>query len=217
MEHHPRFSPTSQQQLNHQTNKSEDIIKKQQKIIEELMERVGRLEGTVSAMEGELAVIRNVNTLLSRQLDEVDSYSQRSCMIVTGLWKPEDDETNEDDALNVISAVAKEAGVDENDFRKHVDKIHPIGGAKNGNQARIIKFTAHSFKEKVFLQHKRNKKIDNGKKKKIHNTSPRCFWMFSLLYHITELTCLGKPMRWLKVMRASSLLMPICMVIWSSY
>ena len=68
--------------------------------------------------------------------------------------------------LNVISAVAKEAGVDENDFRKHVNKIHPIGGSKNGNQARIIKFTTHSFKEKVFLQHKRNKKIDNKKEKK---------------------------------------------------
>ena len=68
--------------------------------------------------------------------------------------------------LNVISAVAKEAGIDENDLRKHVDKIHPIGGAKNGNQARIIKFTTHSFKEEVFLQHKRNKKIDSGKKKK---------------------------------------------------
>ena len=130
------------------------------------MERVGRLEGNVSAMKGELAVVRNVNTLLSRQPDEVDSYSRRSCMIVTGLQKPENDEKNEDDALNVISAVAKEAGIDENDFRKHVDKIHPIGGAKNGNQARIIKFTTHSFKKKVFLQHKRNKKIDNGKKKK---------------------------------------------------
>ena len=130
------------------------------------MERLGRLEGNVSAMKGELTVVRNVNTLLSRQPDEVDSYSRRSCMIVTGLQKPENDEKNEDDALNVISAVAKEAGIDENDFRKHVDKIHPIGGAKDGNQARIIKFTTHSFKEKVFLQHKRNKKIGNKKKKK---------------------------------------------------
>ena len=49
----------SQQQLNHQTNKSEDIIRKQQKITEDLMERVRRLEGTLSAMEGELAVARN--------------------------------------------------------------------------------------------------------------------------------------------------------------
>ena len=94
------------------------------------MERVGCLEGTVSAMEGELAVVRNVNTLLSRQLNEADSYSQRACMIVTLLRKSINDETNKDDALNVISAVAKEAGIDENDFRKHVDKIHPIGGAK---------------------------------------------------------------------------------------
>ena len=130
------------------------------------MERVGRLEGTVCTMEGELAVVRNINNLHSRQLDEADLYSRRSCMIVTGLRKPLIDEANEDDALNVISAVAKEAGIDENDFRKHVDKIHPIDGARNGNQARIIKFTTHSFKEKVFLQHKRNKKIDNGKKKK---------------------------------------------------
>ena len=90
------------------------------------MERLGRLEGNVSAMKGELAVVRNVNTLLSRQPDEVDSYSRRSCMIVTGLQKPENDEKNEDDALNVISAVAKEAGIDEDDFRKHVDKIHPL-------------------------------------------------------------------------------------------
>ena len=69
--------------------------------------------------------------------------------------------TNQDDALNVISAVSKGAGV-----HKNVDKIHPIGSAKNGNQARIIKLTTHSFNEKVFLQHKQNKKIDNGKKKK---------------------------------------------------
>ena len=138
-------------------------------------------------------------------------------LTVTGLRKPEDDETNEDDALNVISTFTKEAGVDQTDFMKHVDKIHPIGGAKNGNQARIIKLTTHSFKEKVFLQHKRNKKVITEKRKKIQNASPRCGWTFNLLYHETELICLGKPMRRLKVMRTSNLLMPICMVIWSSY
>ena len=121
---------------------------------------------TVSTMEGGLAVVRNVNTLFLRQLDEADSYSRRSYMIVTGLGKPGNDEANREDGLNVISAVAKKPGIDENDFRKHDDKIHPIGGTENRNQVRIIKFTAHNYKEKVFLQHKRNKKIDNGKKKK---------------------------------------------------
>ena len=167
-------TPTSQQQLNHQTNRSEDIIKKQQKIMEELMERADCLEGTVSAMEGELAVIRNINTLLLCQLDEADSYSRGSCMIVMGLRKPEDDETNKDDALNIILAVAKEAGVDENDFRKHVNKIHPIGGAKNRNQVRIIKFTTHSFKEKKYFYSISETKFITEKRKKVQNTSPRC-------------------------------------------
>ena len=78
-------APMPQQELNHQTNKSEYIIKKQQQIIEELIERVSRLEGTVSVIEGELAVVRNVrnvNALLLCQLDDADSYSRRSCMIV---------------------------------------------------------------------------------------------------------------------------------------
>ena len=39
------------------------------------------------------------------------------------------------------------------------------GGTENENQARVIKFTTHSYKEKLFLQRKRNKKIDKGKKK----------------------------------------------------
>ena len=114
-------APRSQQQQNHQTNKCKDIIKKQQ-IKEELTERVGLLERTVSAMEGELAVVRRLS------------------MIVTGLQKPKNDETNKEDRLNIILTVMKEASIDKNDFRKHVDKIHLIGGGKNGNQARTIKF-----------------------------------------------------------------------------
>ena len=121
-------------------------------------------------MEDELALIRNVNTLLLHQpstgwsrfiLSKImhDSYGSPKTQ---GWW------TNQDDALNVISAVSKGAGVDEN-----VDKIHPIGSAKNGNQARIIKFTTHSFNEKVFQQHKQNKKIDNGKKKKSAKHNPQ--------------------------------------------
>ena len=138
------------------------------------MERVGRLEGTISTMEGELDVVRNVNTLLSRQLDEADSYSRRACMIVAGLRKPVNDEANEDDALNVISAVAKETGIDENDFRKHVDKIHPIGGAKNGNQARITitKFTIIASKRKFFYSISETKKLIMEKRKKFKTQVP---------------------------------------------
>lgn len=93
-------------------------------------------------------------------------------MIVKGLQNPENEEANKENQLNVISAATEEAGIDKNCFKKHFDKIHPIGGTKNGNQARVIKFTKDSFKEKLFLQPKRNKKTDNRKKKK--TPSARC-------------------------------------------
>ena len=44
--------PISHPQQNHQTNKSKDFIQKHQKIT-----RLDRLKGTVSAMEGELAIV----------------------------------------------------------------------------------------------------------------------------------------------------------------
>ena len=70
----------------------------------------------------------------------------------------------------------KYEGKRQGQIRKHVYKIHPIGNAKNGNQARIIKFTSHSYKEKVFLQHKRNKKTDNRNKKKNSKHKPQ-LWL----------------------------------------
>ena len=37
-----------------------------------------------------------------------------------GLRKPGNDEINEEDKLNVISAVAKDAGIDKNDFNMSI-------------------------------------------------------------------------------------------------
>ena len=48
-------------------------------------------------------------------------------MVVTGLRKPEKDETNDEDSRRVISAIASEAGLDEGEFMRHVDEVHPVG------------------------------------------------------------------------------------------
>ena len=81
-------------------------------------------------------------------------------MIVTGLRKPEKEETNDEDSKR-----ANEDGLDEGEFMKHVDKVLPVGCRENGKQSRIIKFTTHSFKKKVFLKHKQNKKNEIEKRK----------------------------------------------------
>ena len=65
-------SITTARPTSHQKSgaKQSDTIQKQQKIIEELLDRLGTLVGTV--------------TILS-QSDVPDEYSHRSCMIVRGL------------------------------------------------------------------------------------------------------------------------------------
>ena len=68
--------------------KESNLIQTQQKIIEELLDRLRRLKATVSDMEEELAVVRIVNTILSQQLGEADQYFRRLYMIATGrYWK----------------------------------------------------------------------------------------------------------------------------------
>ena len=72
---------------------------------------------------------------------------------------------NNEDSKRVISAIAREAGLDQGEFTKHMGKVHPEDNTKNDKQSRIIKFTTHSFKEKLFIKHKQNKKNDIEKRK----------------------------------------------------
>ena len=48
---------------------------------------------------------------------------------------------------------------------RQVDKVNPVGGTKTGKKPRIIKFIIHTFKEKVFLKLKQNKKNKIEKRK----------------------------------------------------
>ena len=79
-------------------------------------------------------------------------------MTVTDLQKPRKDEKNDEDSKRDISAITSKARLDEGEFMKHVDKVHPVRGTKNGKQPRIIKFTTNSFWENIFLEHKQYKK-----------------------------------------------------------
>ena len=63
---HQKLPSTNEMQQQTSDAKESNLIQKQQKTIEELLDRLGSLEATVSAMEGELTVVRNVNTILSQ-------------------------------------------------------------------------------------------------------------------------------------------------------
>lgn len=74
-------TPKSQHQQNHQTIKADEkySMQKQQKIIEELMAWEGRLEEIVSAIKVNLLLCKLLTLFIQ------DTYSRRTCMIVTSL------------------------------------------------------------------------------------------------------------------------------------
>ena len=134
-------------------------------------------------------------------------------MIVAGLQKPGKDETNDEDSKSVISAIASEAGLDKEEFTMHMDKVHFVGGTKNGKQSRIIKFTTHSFKEKVFLKHKQIKKNDTEKRKQNPKLKSRIQLNVQLSLSRFGIEQLKKQMKPSKIIKTLNLRMPICTVI----
>ena len=134
--------------------------------INKLTSRVDFLEGRVTQLQAEISISSQVNTVLEAQLDDLQQYQRRSCMIVDGI-KPTIKETTEDLMMKIRKAVTEklidEKGIDSNnplstkDFNDNSDKCHRIGPIRDGKQAAIIKFKSHSFREKAYELQKKIK------------------------------------------------------------
>ena len=151
-------------------NIDKETIRKQQKIIDELLAPLDKLQGTLETMRREVTVMKQVNTKLSSEvhrnqlkIEDGKQYSHRSCVIVTGCKVPRSQTTKEEGNRNVIAQVAQEVGMDKDHIKKDADKIHPVGGPEDGKQARIVKFTTGNFKERIFIRHRQSKKSEKKK------------------------------------------------------
>ena len=134
---------------------SEVIIQQQPVIIDELLARIVKLEERVIALEGGLASASHVTSVLQEQLtaktDELEMYSRRSCVVLTGLCKEENENFNKlkEDVLETLC----ETGISKEEISNNIDKLHRIGKTdKNNTQNTIIKFKLHSFKEKIYFK-----------------------------------------------------------------
>ena len=128
---------------------SEVIIQQQQVTIDELLARIVKLEERVIVLEGGLASASHVTSVLQEQLtaktDELEMYSRRSCVVLTGLCKEENENFNKlkEDVLETLC----ETGISKEEISNNIDKLHRIGKTiKNNTQNTIVKFKSHSFK-----------------------------------------------------------------------
>ena len=76
----------------------EVVIQQQKAAIDELLARIVKLEERAIALEGGLASASHVTSVLQEQLtaktDELEMYSRRSCIVLTGTCKEENESLN---------------------------------------------------------------------------------------------------------------------------
>ena len=102
---------------NHEASKV--IIQQQQVTIDELLARIVKLEGG-------LASAIHVTSVLQEQLtaktDELEMYSRKSCIVLTGLCKEENENFNKlkEDVLETLC----ETGISKEEISNSIDKLH---------------------------------------------------------------------------------------------
>ena len=114
-------------------------------------------------LEGVLVVTRNANSLLEQEVDNLQQYQRRTCIIVDSIT-PVKDETEEQITKKTKNFLIKNLGFEERKVNEELDKCHRLGKAKDGKQPTIIRFKFHSFRASVYAS--RNN-IQNKKKLKV--------------------------------------------------
>ena len=125
--------------------------------IEELLLCLEKLEKKVDRLSGELNVTKRINTLLSQEVDDLQQYQRRSCIITDGI-NHDEDESIADITSKAKNMLNKHLQISKEEIEKQVDKCHRIGPKNDdGTQATILKFKSHSFKESVYMQRRKSR------------------------------------------------------------
>ena len=137
---------------------SEVIIQQEQVTIDELLAQIVKLEERVIALQCGLASASYVTSVLQEQLiaktDNLEMYSKRACVVLTGLCKEENKNFNKlkQDVVETLC----ETGISKEEISNNLDELHRIGKTNKNNTQNtfvklVVKFKSHSFKEKNLL------------------------------------------------------------------
>ena len=121
------------------------------------------MEERVIVLEVGLASASHVTPALQEQLTaktgELEMYSRRSCVVLTGFCKEENENFNK--LKEVVLETLCETGISKEEISNNIDKLHRIGKTnKNNTHNTIVKFKSDSFKENIYFKRKAVKQRD---------------------------------------------------------
>ena len=108
----------------------------------------------IKSLEEKIENLENDNASLSKNIDDLEQYSRRNCLLLHGV-KETDDESTDD---ITIKTLREEIGVEVRE--EDLDRTHRIGkGNRNDGRARpiIIKFARYAVRKTVYDNKKKLK------------------------------------------------------------
>jgi hypothetical protein len=151
------------QQQQQQKKKDESGPSSKDEEIASLRQQLQDMHGRLEAVEAQVAITSNVNSILSKEIDRLEQYGRRNSIVIRGI-PPKDDETNDELMKNVKDIVDGDLGMKDR-FRHDFDKTHRIGPVlttpKGKRQDVIVRFKSHSTRYEVYRKRKelKNKSI----------------------------------------------------------
>ena len=107
----------------------------------ELLKRVANLEKIVERLQSELYITKNVYTLLSNEIDNLQQYQRRHCIVIDGL-RTSPNETSDQVTKKVEKVPTENLQFDPEEVNYQIDKCYRIGpiNTKDGTQSTIVRF-----------------------------------------------------------------------------
>ena len=110
---------------------------------------IHKLEGKVAFNSSLLFVRDRIANELKSQLNDLQQYTRRYSVVISGVKKGTNEKEEVREVLNEVES---------NTSMVDVDKFHRVGPIKNNKQDIIVRFKTHSAKEEFFLHRKSVKK-----------------------------------------------------------
>ena len=104
--------------------------------------------------------VLEVDSLLEQEVDNIEQYQHRACIIVNSIT-PVKDQMKEQITAKTKNVLIKNLGFEERKVNEELNKCHHLGNAKDKKQSTIIQFKSHSFQDSIYAS--RNN-IQNKKK-----------------------------------------------------
>ena len=146
-------SPASKQ--NTLTSATQTTMKSQDEIVAELTARIANLEKTVEQLQSELVITKNVNNLLTNEVDDLQQYQRRQCIVIDGL-QTTPNKTISQVTQKAENVLAQHLKLDPDEVVNQTDKCHHIGLFKDDDtQSTIVRFKSHSFRQKAYVNRKK--------------------------------------------------------------